>query len=319
MKKAEKLLDNIYLIDGFDLQMPQRTGTYVLTEEKLTIIETSASPSVPHILDGIKELGYSPSDLEYVIVTHIHLDHAGGAGLLLESCPNAKVVVHPRGKRHLADPSRLIAGARAVYGEKFDLLFDPIIPVPEERLIEKNDRETLTIGRDVTLTFYDTPGHSNHHFSIYHPKVKGIFTGDTCGVRYPEVAKNGIELYLPSTSPNQFHPEKMFNSIQLYQSLNPDYIFFGHYGLSANPEEVYRQVTSWLDKFMEIAEQAYQQGNSDGEKVSLTEEKLLEAVSRHLDAKGIGRDHEVYRIVKIDMNICAMGLVDYLNKKDKNK
>lgn len=319
MNKIEKLLDDIYLIDGFDLQMPQRTGTYVLTEEKLTIVETSASPSVPHILEGLKELGYSPSDLEYVIVTHIHLDHAGGAGLLLQNCPNAKVIVHPKGKRHLADPSRLIAGARAVYGDKFDVLFDPIIPVPEDRLIEKDDKETLTIGPDVTLTFYNTPGHANHHLSIYHPKANGIFTGDTCGVRYPEVFKDGIELYLPSTSPNHFNPEKMLNSIRLYQSLNPEYIFFGHYGFSSNPGEVYRQVVSWLGKFLEIAKASHQQGSSDQERIYLTEKNLLEAVSRHLDQKGINRDHEVYRILKLDMNICALGLVDYLNKEKKNK
>ncbi len=318
MKKAEKLFENIYLIDGYDLKMPERTGSYVLTEEKLTIVETSAGPSVPNILEGLRELGFSPEDLEYIIVTHIHLDHAGGAGLLLKNCPNAKVVVHPKGKRHLADPSRLIAGAKAVYGEKFDSLFDPILPVPEDRLVEKKHGETLEIGNGVTLTFYDTPGHANHHFSIYHPKAEGMFTGDTCGVRYPEVSGQGIELYLPSTSPNQFHPEKMLQSIELFKSLKLKTIFFGHYGFSSQPEEVYRQVTYWLDPFIEIAKNSYHEGATEQEKVSLTAQRLLEAVALHLDQKGISRDHKVYNILRLDTEVCAMGLIDYLKKEEKN-
>lgn len=317
MKKAKKLLENIYLIDDYDLSMAERTGTYVLTEENLTIIETSASPSIPHILEGLEELGYSPDDLKYIIVTHIHLDHAGGAGLLLKDCPNAKLIVHPKGKRHLVDPSRLIAGAKAVYGEKFDTLFAPILPVPEERLIAMENGETLTISSEVTLTFYDTPGHANHHFSIYHPKVKGMFTGDTCGVLYPEVLKDGIQLYLPSTSPNQFDPEKMLSSINLFKSKNLKHIFFGHFGMSAHPHEVYRQVTSWLEKFVAIAKSSFQEGTTDGEKVELTAQALLKAVTLHLDEKEIARDHRVYKILRLDMEVCAMGLIDYVSRETK--
>lgn len=316
MKKVKKLLENIYLIDTYDLSMAERTGTYVLTEENLTIIETSASPSIPHILEGLKELGYSPADLKYIIVTHIHLDHAGGAGLLLEDCPNAKVIVHHKGKRHLADPSRLIAGAKAVYGEKFDSLFAPILAVPEERLIAMEDRESLTISSDLTLTFYDSPGHANHHFSIFHPKVNGMFTGDTCGVLYPEVLKDGIQLYLPSTSPNQFDPSKMLRSINLFKSKNLKYIFFGHFGMSANSQEVYRQVTSWLDKFVAIAKKAFHDGDTDREKIELTAKALLKAVTSHLDEKGIARNHKVYKILSLDMEVCAMGLIDHISKAE---
>ncbi len=114
-KNPINLDDNISFFDVFDLGMENRTGTYVIHDEKLTIVETSASPSIPYLLEGLKKLEIDPSEIHYIIVTHIHLDHAGGAGLLLKECPNAKVIVHPRGFRHLIDPSRLIAGARAVY------------------------------------------------------------------------------------------------------------------------------------------------------------------------------------------------------------
>ncbi|HET7616397.1 MAG TPA: MBL fold metallo-hydrolase, partial [Bacillales bacterium] len=209
--------NRIHLIDGFDLKTPGRTGTYVLQEEELTLVETGPSPSVPYVLAGLNDLGLDPAEVKYIIVTHIHLDHAGGAGLLLQHCPNAKVVVHPRGNRHLADPSRLVAGARQVYGEQFDELFDPIVPIPEDRLIVKDDGETLKIGAECTLRFYDSPGHAKHHFSIYDPVSNGIFTGDTAGVRYHQTQDQGLTFYLPSTSPNQFDPEAMLHSIERFR------------------------------------------------------------------------------------------------------
>lgn len=318
LKKATKILNNIYIIDGYDLKMPERTGTYVLTEKELTIIETSASPSVPHILEGIKDLGYSPKDLKYIIVTHIHLDHAGGAGLLLKECPYATVVVHPKGKRHLIDPTRLIAGARAVYGELFDELFHPIIPIPENRIIEKNHQETLNLGNDCILTFYDTPGHANHHFSIFHPKVKGIFSGDTCGVSYPQLEKDGVQFYLPSTSPNHFDPEKMIQSINFIKDLNANYLFFGHYGMNKNPEEVFKQVSHWIDIFVSTAKETAAQFPTFEQQAEQTEKKLLNKIREYLRMKGIADDHPAYSIIKMDMKICSMGLIDYIHKMKKD-
>lgn len=315
MKNVEKLLQNIYLIDGYDLNMKERTGTYVLTESDLTIIETSASPSIPHIIDGLGELGYSPKDIKYIIVTHIHLDHAGGAGLLLEQCPNAKVVVHPKGLRHLIDPSRLIAGARAVYGEKFDSLFAPIIPIPQDRLIAMNNKDVLTIGKECNLIFYDTPGHANHHFSIYHSKANGMFTGDTAGIRYSTLHTAGVEFYLPTTSPNQFNPEKMLQSIEIFRNLNLSCIFFGHYGMSENPDEVYNQVSFWIEEFVQVANEGLSRGTTLQEQIDLTGRELFQKVSSHLLQSGVTHHHEVMEILKLDMEICAMGLIDYLYKQ----
>lgn len=317
MKDPVKLANNLYIIDDFDLNTEERTGTYVLNEQDLTIVETSASPSVPFIKEGLKKLGFSLSDIKYIIVTHIHLDHAGGAGLLLQDCPNAKILVHPKGKRHLIDPSRLIAGARAVYGDKFDALFDPIIPIPEDRIVEMNHQSQITIGENCTLTFYDTPGHANHHFSVYHSHLQGVFTGDTAGVFYPQLLKDKIELYLPSTSPNQFNPNLMLSSLSLFKSLNPSFIFFGHYGMSSNPNEVFNQVTSWLEVFLEIGQQSILDGTTFEEQVRLTTNRLLEKISNHLSDKGIQKNHEVYKVLTVDIEVCSMGLIDYLYKNKK--
>ncbi len=307
---VQQLTDRIYLIDGYDLGVKERTGTYVLAEEELTLIDTGASPSVPYIKEGLRELGYTLDQVKYIIVTHVHLDHAGGAGLLLQDCPNAKVVVHPKGARHLADPSRLIAGARMVYGEQFDPLFDPIVPIPEQQIIEKTEGGQLEIGPTCTLEFWDTPGHAKHHFGIFDPVSNGMFAGDTVGIRYQQLIPEGIDLFLPSTSPNQFEPAAMQLAIDRFQAANFDAIFYGHFGMTTKPKKALRQASEWLVEFVEEAETAFARQESPQELAI----RLQELVREHLRSLGVPDDHEVYRIIQVDMEVSAMGLLDYLSK-----
>ncbi|WNF38972.1 MBL fold metallo-hydrolase [Bacillaceae bacterium IKA-2] len=311
MKKKTIALDHrIHLIDGFDLGIASRTGTYVIKEAALTLVETGPSMSVPHILTGLKELNLDPTDIQYIIVTHIHLDHAGGAGLLLEECPNAKVIVHPKGARHLVDPSRLILGAKSVYGDEFERLFEPILPIPEYKLITKEDGDTLKLSDDCQLTFYHTRGHADHHFSIYDPVSNGIFTGDTIGVRYDQIKE--FEFYLPSTSPNQFHPEEMLASLnKIVHELSVERIYFGHFSVSNNPQEVYNQITYWLPKFLSLGEEVYKRGE-DYQELS---NNLLAVIQAHLQQKNVDNHHHVYELLNIDLNVCSMGILDYLQKK----
>lgn len=303
----------IRMIDGYDLNVPGRTGIYVLEEEELTLVETGPSLSVPRILKGLEALGHRPEDVRNVIVTHIHLDHAGGAGLLLQSCPEARVVVHPRGARHLADPTRLIRGARMVYGEQFDALFDPVLPVPEDRIEVRADGETLAIGPDRQLKFLDSPGHAAHHFSIYDPVSRGLFTGDTSGVRYGQLEELGCSLYLPSTSPNQFDPDAMKQSIDRFRKEEVDRIFFGHFGMSEEPERVYEQVTAELDVFMEAGEEAM----AESEGAAGIEKRLKDRYRRMLENQGIPENHPVYPILYLDLKVCSMGIEHYLTRKGK--
>ncbi|GAA0603990.1 MBL fold metallo-hydrolase [Virgibacillus siamensis] len=309
-KNPIQLDDRIHLIDGFDLGKPERTGTYVIEEDELTLVETGPSPSVKYIKKGLSMLGFSLEQVKYVIVTHVHLDHAGGAGLLLRECPNATVIVHPRGSRHLADPKALAAGARAVYGDSFSELFDPIVPVPEERLLIKKDGETLKIGANCTLEFLDTPGHSKHHFSIYDPISNGIFTGDTVGIRYEQLAKQGIDFFLPSTSPNHFDPEAMHESIDRIRSLGVDRIYFGHFGMTNRVEAALSQVSEWLDIFMGISEGV----KAEGKGYDVLAERLLSRVKEYLNGIGVPSDHDVFVLINLDMQVSALGIIDYFQK-----
>lgn len=311
-KEPLQLGQRIHLIDGFDMGWPERTGTYVIEEEQLTLIETGPSPSVPYIREGLAKLGYSTDQVKYVIVTHIHLDHAGGAGLFLQECPNATIVVHPKGARHLVDPSRLMAGARAVYGDQFEELFDPIVPVPEDRLMTKADKETLQIGPNCTLEFIDSPGHANHHFSIYDPVSNGMFTGDTAGVHYPQLRQEGIHLVLPSTSPNQFDPDKMLASIERYRERKLDRLYFGHFGMTDQVEDAYCQVSEWLPVFVREGEEVLAQGLTHDDLA----QRLLHRVTDFLRSMGVADEHEIYKIIQVDLSVCSMGIVDYLQKKN---
>lgn len=297
------------MIDGYDMGMAGKTGIYVIIEDQVTLVETSASPSVPYILEGLRVLGIRPEEIQHIVLTHIHLDHAGGAGLLLTSCPQAKVVVHPKGAKHLINPERLINGARRVYGEQFDKLFDPILPVPEHKIVVKTDGDTLRIGGNRVLQFMDTPGHAYHHLSIYDPLSKGIFTGDTIGIYYHQLAAEGTPLYLPATSPTQFNPTAMLASLERIQACNVERIYFGHFGMSEDVEEVYNQMRFWLPVYLRTAEQAVAGGGD----YTAIRSSLYREIEGYLLNKQIQPDHPVYMHIKADLAVFAMGLYHYLN------
>ncbi|WP_106495154.1 MBL fold metallo-hydrolase [Lentibacillus sp. Marseille-P4043] len=310
-QKPIQIDERIFLIDGFDLGVSNRTGTYVIDDDMLTLVETGPSPSIKHIKKGLDMLGLSLDQIKYIIVTHIHLDHAGGAGLMIKECPNASIVVHPKGARHLADPKRLIAGAREVYGDNFEKFFKPIVPVPEERLLVKGEAETLKIGPECTLTFFDTPGHAKHHFSIYDPVSNGIFTGDTVGIRYEQLIRDGVDLFLPSTSPNQFNPVAMRNAIERIHNMGVDRIYYGHFGMTEKVDYALRQASEWLAIFEYEGEEIFNQGKGHQELA----ERMLQRVKKHLQTLHVDDDHDVYKIIDVDMHVSALGIMDYFHKK----
>lgn len=309
-KEPIELDKRIHLIDGFDLAIPERTGTYVIDDDELTLVETGPSPSIKYIKKGLESLGFSLEELKYIIVTHVHLDHAGGAGLFLKECPNAKVVVHPKGARHLENPKKLAAGARAVYGDSFSELFDPIVPIPEERLLVKGEGDTLKIGTNCTLEFLDTPGHAKHHFSIYDPVSNGMFTGDTVGIRYQQLVRDGIDFFLPSTSPNQFDPNAMQAAIERMRKMNLSRIYYGHFGMTEQVDDALDQVSEWLNIFMEISEEAV----TEGKGYDVLAGKLLQRVKDYLGSLNVPENHDVYVLINLDMQVSALGIIDYFNK-----
>ncbi len=315
------MMENIgfgtYLIDLYDLSMEKRTGSYVILANDLTIIETSASPSHDYLLKGLSELNIPLESIKNIIVTHIHLDHSGGAGLLMEKCPNATLFVHPKGAPHLSNPAKLIASAKQVYGEDFDRLFDPILPVNANRIHEVFDGEELLIGENHKLTFLFTPGHANHHISIFDSNSKYIYTGDTLGIYYPQLKKEIGTYILPSTSPNQFSKQLTLNSLEKIKEFNPDAICFGHYGLTDQTQVVYNSLTSKLDLFIEIANKVINEYAqlSFNEKSKKLSEILFQEIKQDLLEKNIQENHSVFQLITLDIEVSSMGLILALDKK----
>ncbi|WP_088071986.1 MBL fold metallo-hydrolase [Gottfriedia luciferensis] len=305
-----------YLIDLFDLSFQERTGSYFILDNDVTIIETSASPSHEHLLKGLKELQIPFERIKNIIVTHIHLDHSGGAGLLMEKCPNATLFVHPKGAPHLEDPTKLIASAKQVYGDDFDRLFNPILPIQASRIRQVEDGEELQLSKNRILTFLYTPGHAKHHISIFDSASKFMYTGDTLGIYYPQL-QNEIGTYiLPSTSPNQFSYESTLNSLRKIQEFNPDAICFGHYGLSSNTQFIFESLITKLDRFMNAATRIINenQGQSFNEKSKLLSTTLYNEVKQELQSRKISDTHPVYKIIKLDLEVSAMGLIFSLDR-----
>jgi glyoxylase-like metal-dependent hydrolase (beta-lactamase superfamily II) len=201
---------------------------------------------VPGVLDALAAKGIAQDAVDYVILTHVHLDHAGGAGRLMERLPNATLTVHPRGARHMADPSKLVAGTVAVYGEaETRRLYGEVVPVPRDRILETPDRASIRLaGRE--LTFYDTPGHARHHVAIRDARSGRVFTGDVFGLSYRELDHAGRQFIFATSSPVQFDPEPYHASIDLIAGLAPDAVYVTHYSevrdVAAKAPILHRQV-----------------------------------------------------------------------------
>jgi glyoxylase-like metal-dependent hydrolase (beta-lactamase superfamily II) len=214
-----------------DYVRPGLASVHLMIEQgRAAVIDTGTNHSVPSILAELQHLGLSVEAVDFVIVTHVHLDHAGAAGTLLRLCPNARLVVHPQGARHLIDPAKLVAGSIAVYGEEnFAALYGEIEPAPAERVIEAEDGFELNFNGRV-LRFLDTPGHARHHFCIFDERSQSIFTGDTLGISYREFDVDGRVFILPAATPVQFDPPAMHASIERLMALQPRAAFLTHYG-----------------------------------------------------------------------------------------
>jgi len=234
---------------------PAQVAIHLLVEgQRAAFIDTGIPRSVPAALDALTGRGLTPEQVDYVIVTHVHLDHAGGAGRLMQACPNARLVVHPRGVRHLIDPAKLLAGVAAVYGEaEMSRSFAGVLPIPAERVIEAPDGFSLALnGRP--LLFLDTPGHARHHFCVIDERAAAAFTGDTFGLSYREFDTARGAFIFPTTTPVQFDPEALHASIDRIVRHRPKQLFLTHYGRVTDVPRLAADMHEMIDAFVVLAE-----------------------------------------------------------------
>jgi len=244
----------IHTIDtGF--HRPAFDACYLVVENgRGAFIDTGTTHSLPRLLAAVEAAGLQRSAVDWVIVTHVHLDHAGGAGALMQALPDAKLLAHPRGARHMIEPLALLNGARAVYGaQEVTRAYGEVIPVPAQRVVESHDGMVVELaGRPLVLI--DTPGHARHHHCIWDERSRGFFTGDTFGLSYREFDTAQGPWLLPTTTPVQFEPEALKQSVQRMLGYHPERLYLTHYGCVEGVPRLGEMMLAQVDEIVALGE-----------------------------------------------------------------
>jgi len=308
---VESLPRGIDVIDtGF--HRPLFDAAYLIVEGgRAAFVDTGTNHAVPRLLAALAAAGLEPDAVDFVIPTHVHLDHAGGAGLLMQQLPHARMVVHSRGVRHMVDPARLVRSATAVYGPaEIARSYGTLVPVAAERVVASRDGMTLELaGRP--LVFIDTPGHAMHHHSIWDAASRGLFTGDTFGLSYRDFDTAAGPWIMPTTTPVQFQPEALRRSIQRILAFAPDHIYLTHYGRVGDVPRLARLLLGQLDEMVALARSV-----APGADRHLTLMRGLEAIHiRSLRAHGvILADERIRELLALDLELNAQGIAIWLDR-----
>jgi glyoxylase-like metal-dependent hydrolase (beta-lactamase superfamily II) len=235
----------VFQIDTKMAGYDQITAGYLIRSDRPCLVETGTAPSAPVVRAALAELGIGPDDLATVVVTHIHLDHAGGTGDIAEMFPGVQVVVHEQGARHLADPSRLMASARRVYGDALDELFGELAPTPADRIRTVEQTGVVDLGGGRRLDSHYSPGHARHHVGLIDSASGDLYVGDAAGVYIPETAD-----LRPGTPPPDFDLEVALASLRMFAALQPDRLLFSHFGpvdaVQQTLERSAEEITVWV-------------------------------------------------------------------------
>ncbi|HEY8489295.1 MAG TPA: MBL fold metallo-hydrolase [Thermaerobacter sp.] len=313
---GDPLAHDTYLVDLREAGQPERTAGYLIRAPRPALIETGGSKyGVESWLEALARHGIPRDEVAYIIVTHIHLDHAAGTGTLARLLPRAQVVVHPRGARHLEAPGRLVEGARAVFGDRLEALFGLPEPVPAGRILAPEDGATLDLGDGHRLRFIAANGHARHQYMILDEGTGVLVTADEMGVRYPSLARRlGRDYLLPSTAPNQFDPDAMLQSARALPGLRPAVMLLPHFAATTlAPEAIVERLEEQVPRFVAC-------GVVDGRPATVeeTRRRLAEHIRR--DAEAHGLDWSVVEpAVALDLDICSAGIADYHQRRARGK
>lgn len=296
----------IYALDSGYLR-PQLAAIHLIVEQgRVVIIDTASYTSRARVVDALHVLGLTPASVDYVFLTHIHLDHAGGAGVLMQTFPDARLVVHPRGAAHMADPTKLFAAVRAVYGAaEADRLYGEPTPVPADRIITAGEGFTFDLaGRP--LVCWDTPGHARHHLCLWDARSGGLFTGDIFGLSFRELDVDGRPSILPTTTPTQFDPAAMHHSVDRILRQQPAAVYLTHFARVGETQRLGGDLHRLIDAHVAIAERERDAG-PDREARILT--GLWALMDAEAERQGWRLEREQWReVLGADIELNAQGL-----------
>lgn len=315
---TESLDHGSYLIDS-GLYHPKHAACYLINDHgEMAIIDTGTQHSLPQILDAITQSGGNVEQVRYVIPTHVHLDHASGAGVLMQTCPNATLVVHPKGLPHMVDPSKLQAGATAVYGEEaFQRDFGDLMPIAAERTIAAEEMQTFALGAR-TLQFLHTPGHANHHGCIFDQSSGYLYTGDTFGLGYTQLRAKQGPLIVATTTPVAFDPDAWFESLDRMMALAPTACCLTHFGKIEQPQRYQAMLRDSIGAHVEIAlteEQRQQPDGRDARLHAAVDELLVGAGREYSDMS----EAEIRELFASDIDLNAQGLAVWLARRARKQ
>ena len=280
--------------------------------DRAAFIEVGTRQTIPHLLAALEHRDLTPEQVAFVIVTHVHLDHCGGAGVLMQQLPNATFVVHPRGARHMIDPAKLEASARQVYGDaEFDRTYGNLIPIPEDRVRIMDDGDTLDFnGRQ--LGFMDSPGHAKHHFCVWDETSRGWFTGDTFGLSYREFDTDRGAFIFPTTTPIHFDPDALHRSIDGLMARSPDCMYLTHFGQVTETERLAEDMHRRIHRLVDIAERHTDSDDPVAAIASDMRNWLLDELRAHGCRQA---DERLLELIEPDVQLNAQGIAFWLQSE----
>ena len=298
-------IDTGYVRPGFD-------AAYLVVEAgRGAFIDCGTNHSVPVLLAALAQAGLAPADVDWLVLTHVHLDHAGGAGALMRHLPNARLVAHPRAAPHMVDPARLAAGATAVYGEaEFARHYGELVPVPSGRVVVAADGHEVDLaGR--ALRCIDTPGHARHHLCVWDARSRSWFTGDTFGLSYRELDGAHGAFILPTSSPVQFEPEAMQASIERMMAQSPQAMYLTHYGRVGDVARLAAEMHEQIDAMVSLAQACDGRPDRHEALVAALSDYYLERARAHGCAL---EEAAVLELLGMDIELNAQGLEVWLDR-----
>jgi glyoxylase-like metal-dependent hydrolase (beta-lactamase superfamily II) len=296
---ATKVAERVYVLDTYALGHPDTVGAYVITGPKVTLVDCGYASSYQSVLAGLAELGVMPSDVRYIVPTHVHLDHAGAAGHLAREMPNAKVIAHERGVPHLADPTKLIESATRVFGEAVMSLYGSPVPIPLDRMTPVSKELHMDLGDGLTATLIHSPGHAPHQVSMMLDGTENLLTADAVGIVYP-----GMKTLIPTTPPPSFDPNQLVSTVRSLRQLGATRLLTPHFGARTDVDYIFEsteeKVTQWVKDV----------GDIRGRGASLDE--AVEAMQLRVQREAGVSELPVY--AKVSIRVSVMGIMHYLSK-----
>jgi glyoxylase-like metal-dependent hydrolase (beta-lactamase superfamily II) len=310
MIDVEHLPHGIVAIDTMTAGMSKVTAGYLLTGPRPTLVECGPSLSIDTVVQALRTLGLDPDDLAYLVLSHIHLDHAGGAGDIAQAFGSATVVVSEVGARHLVDPERLNASSRRVYGDLYDTVYGDCTPIAEGRVLGVADGDHLDLGGGRRLDLFYTPGHAKHHIAALDSDSGALFVGDSVGVKMP-----GMQVIRPATPPPDFDLVLAERTLARYRELEPDTVYLAHYGAVDPPQEALTEASDRLRMWAETAEAAY----AEHEELEHVAETLAHRFANEVTPDPDDPDAEARLALLSGYESNAMGLMRYLDLRAQGR